>query len=217
MGESIVEKAIGAKILAIPGIELGYCARPSEVDVRIVGEAEAVARADAIIRDEIGLSIFSTDDELLETVVVKLLTGKKETLATAESCTGGLLANRITNVPGASKVFIAGYVTYANAAKIDILKVDSKLIGQHGAVSEQVVCAMAEGARARAGATYALSTTGIAGPSGGSSEKPVGTVYIALALPNEVRAKKLFFPNDRETFKQQTAQAAFEFLRRRLV
>jgi len=137
-GESIVEKAIGQQILAIPGAELGYCARPGEVDVRIVGDVSAVNQADEIIRRELGASIFSAADETLEQVIVSLLASRKETLALAESCTGGLLANRVTNVPGASDVFIAGYVTYANAAKIDALHVDPGLIEQHGAVSEPV-------------------------------------------------------------------------------
>jgi nicotinamide-nucleotide amidase len=216
-GESIVEKAIGEKILAIPGLELGYCARPGEVDVRIVGDAAAVERANTIIHAELGSSIFSTSDETLEEVLVKLLTERKETIALAESCTGGLLAHRMTNVPGASAVFLASYVTYENAAKIDILNVDSKLIAEHGAVSEPVVRAMADGARTRTRSTYALATTGIAGPAGGSEGKPVGTVYVALAAANETMAKKYFFPNDRATFKQMTAQAAFEMLRRTLI
>ncbi|MEP7015391.1 MAG: competence/damage-inducible protein A [Verrucomicrobiota bacterium] len=217
MGESIVERAVGKKILAIPGIELGYCARPSEVDLRILGDAGAIAGADEIIRKEIGLSIFSEKDENLEQVVVKLLGGRRATLAVAESCTGGLLAHRITNVPGSSDVFVAGYVTYANAAKIDILGVDPKSIEEHGAVSELVARNMAEGALARAGSTYALATTGIAGPGGGTAEKEVGTVYIALAAPEETVARKLFFPTDRETFKQMTAQAALDLLRRKLL
>ena len=217
MGESLVEEAIGEKVLAISGIELGYCARPGEVDVRIVGEASAVVRADAIIKEELGLSIFSTSGETLEEVLVKLLAGRKQTLAVAESCTGGLLAHRITNVPGASEVFVAGFVTYANEAKIDMLEVDSKLIEQYGAVSEPVACALAEAARLRARSAYALATTGIAGPTGGSREKPVGTVFIALASANETLVKKFLFPSDRETFKQLTAQAGFDLLRRKLM
>jgi len=185
--------------------------------VRIVGEPTAVERADVIIRNKLGPSIFSTSDETLEEVLVKLLAKRKETLAIAESCTGGLLANRITNVPGASEVFIAGSVPYANEAKTAMLAVDPNLIEKHGAVSEEVVRALAEGARARARSTYALATTGIAGPTGGSNEKPVGTVYIALAAPDEIVVKKLFFPSDRETFKQLSAQTAFDLLRRKLL
>ncbi len=217
LGESTIEEAIGDKVLAIPGIEVGYCARPGEVDVRIIGESDVVSRADAIIRKALGFSIFSANDETLEEVIVTLLAGRKETLAIAESCTGGLLANRITNVSGASAVFRAGYICYANEAKSDMLDVDPELIEKHGAVSEPIARAMAQRARIRARSTYALATTGIAGPSGGSPEKPVGTVYIAVATPTEIVVKKLFFPNDRKTFKQIAAQAAFDLLRKKLV
>ena len=218
IGESLVEKAIGEKVLAIQGIELGYCARPGEVEVRIIGEPDAIQDADAIIRDELGVSIFSAEDETLEAVVVKLLKQRKETLATAESCTGGLIANCITNVPGASEVFLAGYVTYANNAKSDVLNVDPKLIEKDGAVSELVACAMAEGARTRAASTYGLATTGIAGPNGGSDGKPVGTIHIALASEeSKTIAKKFFFPTDRDTFKQLAAQTALDLLRRKII
>jgi len=216
-GESLVEEAIGDRVLAVPGIELGYCARPGEVDVRIVGKAKAIEQADAIIKSTLGRSVFSATDETLEEVVVKLLVQRNQTVAVAESCTGGLLANRITNVPGASAVFPAGYVCYANQAKIDMLNVDPQLIEKHGAVSEQVARALAEHARACARSDYALATTGVAGPSGGSPEKPVGTVYIALAASGKTIAQKLFFPTDRETFKQIATQAALELLRRRLI
>jgi nicotinamide-nucleotide amidase len=216
-GESLVEEEIGDRVLAIPGIELGYCARPGEVDVRIVGKAKAIEQADAIIRSMLGPSIFSAADESLEEVIVKLLAQRSQTLAVAESCTGGLLADRITNVPGASAVFLAGYVCYANQAKIGMLDVDPQLIEKHGAVSEQVARALAEHARACAKSDYALATTGVAGPSGGSPEKPVGTLYVALAGSGETIVKKLFFPTDRETFKQIATQAALELLRRRLI
>ncbi|MEY2481421.1 MAG: nicotinamide-nucleotide amidase [Verrucomicrobiota bacterium] len=218
MGESTVENAIGQELLIIPGLEVGYCARPGEVDLRVIGGAAAMARADAIIRDKLGASIFSDRDEVLEQVLVQLLSECKETLALAESCTGGHLANRLTNVPGASAVFLASYVTYSNETKIDMLNVDPDLIQKLGAVSEEVARAMADGARARARSTYAIATTGIAGPGGGSEEKPVGTVYVALASSDEKTVSKRFnFPSERETFKGLTAQAAFEMLRRRLL
>ena len=217
-GESSVEEAIGEKVLAIPGIELGYCARPGEVDVRIIAKPEAIQQADAIIRSALGFSIFSTADETLEEVVVRLLTKRNQTLATAESCTGGLIANRITNVPGASIVFIAGYVCYANQAKINMLDVDPKLVERHGAVSESVARTLAEHARSCARCDYALATTGVAGPTGGSPEKPVGTVYIALASAElETIVKRFFFPADRETFKQLAAQSALDLLRRKIL
>jgi nicotinamide-nucleotide amidase len=218
VGESLVEEAISGKLMAIPGIELGYCARPGEVEVRIIGKAEAIDQADAIIKSALGLSIFSTGDESLEEVIVKLLASWNQTLAAAESCTGGLIANRITNVPGASNVFIAGYVCYANQAKSDMLNVDPKLIEEHGAVSEPVARALAQHARACAESDYALATTGIAGPTGGTPEKPVGTVYVALAsAKSKTIARKFFFPTDRETFKELTAQAALDLLRRQLL
>jgi nicotinamide-nucleotide amidase len=216
-GESLVEEAIGDHVLAIPGVELGYCARPGEVEVRIVGKSKAIEEADAIIKSTLGPSIFSATGETLEEVIVELLAKRNRTLAVAESCTGGLLANRITNVPGASAVFLAGYVCYANQAKIDMLNVDPQLIEKHGAVSEQVARALAEHARASARCDYALATTGVAGPSGGSPEKPVGTVYVALAAADETVANRFFFPTDRETFKQIATQAVLELLRRKLL
>jgi nicotinamide-nucleotide amidase len=216
-GESLVEEAIGDRVLAIPGIELGYCARPSEVEVRIVGKSKAIEQADAIIKSTLGASIFSAAGQTLEEVIVELLAKNNQTLAVAESCTGGLLANRMTNVPGASEVFLAGYVCYGNQAKIDMLNIDPPLIEEHGAVSEEVARALAEHARGRAGSNYALATTGVAGPGGGSPEKPVGTVYIALAASGETIAKKYLFPTDRETFKQIATQTALELLRKKLI
>jgi len=217
IGESLVEEAIGERISAIPDIELGYCSRPGDVDVRIIGESGVIEQADKIIRTTLGGAIYSTSEATLEEVIVELLTKRKETVALAESCTGGLLANRITNVPGASAVLLAAYVPYANQAKIDLLDVDQKLIERHGAVSESVARALAESARIRARSTYALATTGIAGPTGGSSEKPIGTVYIALASSGETTVKRFFFPSDRKTFKELAAQAGFDLLRRRLL
>jgi nicotinamide-nucleotide amidase len=216
-GESLIEEAIGERVLAIAGIELGYCARPGEAEVRIVGKLEAIKQADAIITSTLGSSIFSSTGETLEEVVVKLLAQRHQTLALAESCTGGLLANRITNVPGASEVFLAGYVSYANQAKVNMLNVDPQLIEKRGAVSEQVARALAENARNCAGTDYAVSTTGVAGPGGGSPEKPVGTVYIGAAAQDETITKRLFFPTDRETFKQVATQAALELLRKKII
>ena len=218
MGESIIEKKIGAAVLAVPGIELGYCARPGEADVRVIGNAEAVSIAERIIREKLGNAIFSVADETLAAVLVRLLSERKQSVAIAESCTGGFLANEITNVPGASNVFVAGCVTYSNEEKIRTLDVSRESIEKFGAVSDQVATEMAEGVRERTGATYAIATTGIAGPSGGSAEKPVGTVLIALSSEDQpTRCEKFFFPSDRETFKQLVAQRAFDMLRRALM
>src|SRR5204863_7148355 len=114
---------IGDLIAAVPGIEFGYCARPGEVDVRVIGSAEVVAQAEALIRKKLGNAIFTASDEALAAVLVRLLSERKQTLALAESCTGGFLADQITNVPGASKVLVAGYVTYSNEEKIRTLGV----------------------------------------------------------------------------------------------
>ena len=149
--------------------------------------------------------------------MVELLTKRNETLAVAESCTGGYLASCVTNVSGSSAVFLEGNVTYSNEAKIRALGVPGPVIERLGAVSEEVAAAMAEGARARSGASYALSTTGVAGPTGGTEEKPVGTVFIGLAsATGSTEVQKLFFPSDRLTFKQVVTQRALDLLRRRL-
>jgi nicotinamide-nucleotide amidase len=199
------------------GVELGYCARPGEVDLRIIGNHAQLEDASQLVLQRLGADIFTTDQRSIEQVIVETLTGRGETLAVAESCTGGYIANHLTNVAGASQVFLAGYVTYANAAKISALGVDAKLIDEYGAVSEAVACAMAEGALRVSGANYALATTGIAGPGGGSEQKPVGTVFIALAQrdkPTEVQ--KRAYPSDRETFKDLTSQTALDMLLRKL-
>ncbi len=217
LGESNVEDMVGAQILAIEGIELGYCARPGEVVVRCIGSPVMLQKVDAIVLERLQPHIVSCDDRPLEEVVVQKLAGRKETLAVAESCTGGFIANRITNVPGASEVFLEGFVTYANEAKTRELGVDANLIAAQGAVSREVAAAMAEGARRVASADYALSTTGIAGPGGGSEQKPVGTVFIALATKSgATQIEQHKFPTDRETFKWLVSQAALDLLRRQL-
>jgi nicotinamide-nucleotide amidase len=218
VGESLVEEAIGAELLALLGLEIGYCARPGEMDVRLVGDGSVLDEAERIVREKLGAAIFSADGAGLEEVVVKLLTERRQTLAVAESCTGGYLAHRITNVPGSSAVFLGGWVTYSNEAKVVALGVEVGLIEKHGAVSKKVAQAMAEGARANTKSDFALATTGIAGPAGGTEEKPVGTVFIALAAKDRpVSVQKKFFPDDRPTFKELTTQAALEMLRRRLL
>lgn len=216
MGESYVEEAIGEELLAIRGLELGYCARMGEVDLRVIGPAAVLKQADALVRAKLETSILSTTGENLETVTVRKLTAKEATLAVAESCTGGFLAHRLTNVPGSSAVFLAGYVTYSNQAKSAALGVDPALISEHGAVSAPVARAMAEGALSKSGATFALATTGIAGPGGGSEAKPVGTAYVALAGGDTTEVRHLFFPTDRETFKQLASQMALNLLREAL-
>jgi nicotinamide-nucleotide amidase len=223
IGESVVEEEIAPhlKPFLAAGMELGYCAHYGEVDVRLVARGaharKTVADAEAIVRQQLGKYIFGVDDDQLNAVVVKLLIERKQTLTLAESCTGGYVANRITDVPGASAVFLSGLVTYSNEAKQNLLGVRAETLAQHGAVSEPTVREMAEGARQRLGADYAIAITGIAGPSGGTPEKPVGTVFIALTTPKHTFVLNPINRFDRPTFKQVTCQQALELLRRNLL
>lgn len=151
-------------------------------------------------------------EQPVEMALVALCSRKGYTLATAESCTGGLIAHRITNVPGASSVFLGGVVAYANAVKTALLDVPEAMLAAGGAVAEAVAIAMARGARARLGADYAVAVTGIAGPGGGSPEKPVGTVYLAAAGPDACLARHARFTGDRDAIKAQTAETALRLL-----
>lgn len=222
IGESIVEEKITEPLRPFlkRGLEIGYCARFGEVDVRLTcqgAEAErVVADAEQVVHSILGKHIFGDGNELLESVLVRELTARGQTLALAESCTGGYVANRITNVAGSSAVFLGGCVSYSNQAKQELLGVPAEVLAQHGAVSEATARVMAEGARARFGSTYAVSITGIAGPSGGTAEKPVGTVYIAWAGPGPTVVLHQVNQYDRESFKFVTSQQALDLLRRKL-
>jgi nicotinamide-nucleotide amidase len=223
VGESVVEEKVEPLLTELfpKGLEIGYCARVGEVDVRLVGRGKnassLVDEAERMIRHKMGSFIFGDANENLETVIVRLLTERKQTLTLAESCTGGFISNRITNVPGASAVFLAGLVTYANVAKRGFLGVSAETLSTHGAVSEPVAREMAEGARNRVGSDFAVSVTGIAGPSGGTAEKPVGTVFIARARNGPTILKQFRNSYDRETFKFTTSQQALDLLRRELI
>lgn len=219
VGESLIEEKL-QPALAEPlaaGLELGFCARMGEVDVRLVahgeGGAALVEAATAIAARELADCVYGRGEETLEKIIVQLLTQRGQTVAVAESCTGGLIAHRLTNVPGASAVFLAGLCTYSNEAKQEVLKVPAETIATHGAVSEPTARAMAEGARAVTGADYALATTGIAGPSGGTPDKPVGTVHIACASAAGTTAEHRCHFTDRATFKQLISQVALNELR----
>ena len=222
MGESVVEETVAGPLKALTeaGLELGYCARTGEVDLRFVARgaqgAALVAEAAELARGLLGVAVYGEGDEQLEAVLVQMLTARNETLAVAESCTGGFLANRVTNVSGASAVFLAGLVTYSNEAKREFLGVQAETLAAHGAVSETVAREMAEGARRRTGATYALATTGIAGPTGETPGKPVGTVFIAVASPRGTSVLARVNRYERETFKFVTSQQALDLLRREI-
>ncbi|MGA3162771.1 MAG: CinA family protein [Verrucomicrobiota bacterium] len=152
----------------------------------------------------------------IEGIVVCLLTKRQQTLALAESCTGGCIAHRLTNVPGASAVFPGGVVAYSNAAKRKFLGVRAETLAAHGAVSEAVACEMAEGARERFGSDFAIGVTGIAGPDGGTKEKPVGTVFIALIGAFGTIVERKFNSSKRERFKEVTARQALKMLHSQL-
>lgn len=223
IGESRLEEMVAGHLQPFvkQGLQIGYCARPGAVDVRLCAYGESGSRivreAEIIVKKVLGGHVFGFDDDELETVIVRLLTEKKKTLALAESCTGGNIAHRITNVSGSSAVFLGGIVSYANSAKENLLGVRPETLAANGAVSEAVAREMAEGARKRFEADFAIAVTGIAGPDGGTRDKPVGTVYIALAGDFGVQVERKQNAFDRETFKQITAQQAFEMLRVKLI
>jgi nicotinamide-nucleotide amidase len=223
IAESLVQEKIAAPLgaLAAAGLEIGYCARAGQVDVRLsargAGSGKVVCEAEAIVQKILGGQIYGYDDETIEAVVVRLLTERSQTLALAESCTGGGLAHRVTNAPGASAVFPGGFVTYSNETKQKFLGVRAETLAAHGAVSEAVAREMAVGARSQLGADFAIAVTGIAGPAGGTKEKPVGTVFIGLAGAFGTVVERRLNSFERETFKEVTAGQALEMLRTRLV
>jgi nicotinamide-nucleotide amidase len=217
IGESDFHQGIDARLAEIPDLEYGYCAHIGEVDLRLIGTPAALAQGRAIALGHFQDFLISDDGSSLEATVVRLLAEKNLRLATAESCTGGLIACRITDVPGASAVFTHGFVTYANEAKVSLLGVCPADLENHGAVSETVARQMAAGALEASGADIAVAVTGIAGPDGGSPEKPVGTAWISLAVRSEeTSAFKVFHPRNRHDFKLAVSQAALESVRRML-
>lgn len=223
LGESALQEQIAAplQLLVEAGLELGYCARPGEVDVRLAARGEGadrvVSEARNLVKPLLAQYIYGENDDELEAVIVRKLATRKQTLALAESCTGGCISHRITNVPGASAVLLAGLVTYANNAKLKFLKVSPETLAVHGAVSEAVCREMAEGARRETGADYSIAVTGIAGPGGGSPEKPVGTVFMGVSSVKGTVVSQHLNRFERETFKRVTALQALELLLRQVV
>jgi nicotinamide-nucleotide amidase len=198
--------------------EIGYCARPGEVDVRLRGAGAKILQAGVEkLRELLGVAVYGEGVETMEEVVVGLARAAKMRLATAESCTGGLVASRITDVPGASEIFLGGWVTYGNEAKVRELGVKEESLAKYGAVSGAVAGEMAEGARRRAGADWAVSVTGIAGPVGGSPGKPVGLVYLGIAGAGRVETIEKKLVPERKTFKAMASQAALNLLRVKLL
>jgi len=193
--------------------------------VHLRATAPTEVEADALLREVghpivklLGDRLYTENaEESLEMVVGRLLRKQCATVAVAESCTGGLIAARLTEQGGSSDFFLGGYVTYSEAQKTDILGVAREMIAKHSAVSEAVAAAMAEGARKRSGATYALSTTGYAGPSGGTDFDPVGTVYLGVAGPQQTRVVRVRYGGDRGRVRALATQGALDLLRKTLI
>ncbi len=191
-----------------------------QIELHLTASASSSAEADAVLdravdelRSVLGSSVYSVEGEKLEAVVGRLLRDRHWTIAVAESCTGGLLASRLTDISGSSEYVDRGVVCYSNRSKIDLAGVPEALIAEHGAVSEPVARAMAEGVRAQARTDVGIGVTGIAGPTGGTSEKPVGTVCVAVVAPAKDWVRTFQFVGDREQVKYQSAQAALNMLR----
>ncbi len=208
----------------VPAVEATILAKLGQLElyltVRSPDEAHArssLDRAATSVATLLGDDVFSLDGTSLEGVVGQLLEARGEQIAVAESCTGGLVASRLTDVAGSSTYVERGIVAYSNRAKIELLGVSEVVLAEHGAVSEPVGCAMAEGIRTRSGATIGIGVTGIAGPGGGSTTKPVGTVVVAVAHHGAVRAQTFRFSGERDQVKFQASQAALDMVRRVLV
>jgi nicotinamide-nucleotide amidase len=219
MPESHVDEMLKPVTQSLQDVQYTILTSAGEIEIHLLApssSASELVSAAAEVRAIMGNKIFSEDAKTLEEVVGDLLKQAGKKVAVAESCTGGLLAERFTNVPGSSAYFERGFVTYSNAAKIDLLHVPVQLIEEHGAVSEPVAKAMAEGARA--GVDYALAITGIAGPEGGTPKKPIGTVFIALAdQAKETICREYNFPGDRNRIRYFSSQGALNLLRLRLI
>ncbi|NPB09528.1 MAG: CinA family nicotinamide mononucleotide deamidase-related protein [Thermodesulfobacteria bacterium] len=207
----------------LPGVVLGYYPVLPEIHLSLTVKHPSKEKAEELFRQAeakiyslFGEYIFGENDDLLEAVVGRLLEERGEMLAVAESCTGGLISSRITRVPGSSAYFERGVVTYSNRAKQEILGVPEEMIAKHGAVSEPVALAMAEGIRNLARTNYGLSVTGIAGPTGGTPEKPAGTVWIGFSCREATVAQCFLFPGDRHLVQDFSATTALDWLRRYL-
>jgi len=224
MGESAVDEKIAPVYTQYENPQTTILFNQSEIEIHLTARGRTEEEANALldhvvlqIEEQLGNAIFSFAGEKMEEVVGLKLSVGGYTLAVAESCTGGLLAQRLTDIPGSSKYFIEGVVTYANDAKVRALGVEPILLLEHGAVSAPVAEAMAEGIRRRAETDFGVSITGIAGPGGGTDEKPVGTVFIAIASEAGTEHRKLKLPGDRQLIRWRASQAALDLLRRRLI
>jgi len=218
-----VEERLGSWLGKEGDVSVSCAPVEADVHVRLLGRGATRALANAAlqpveaeVRAALGVDCYGQDEDLLETVVGRLLLAHGFTVSVAESCTGGLLGNRLTNIAGSSRYIERGVIVYSNRAKEELLGVPEPLLRAHGAVSEPVARAMAEGVCRISGSPCGLAVTGIAGPDGGSAEKPVGTVYIGCATPEGIEVRRCRFDGDRVAIKWQSSQTALDMLRRRL-
>ena len=223
-GESAVDEIAAPIYTAYPDIQTSVLFNRSEVEIHIAASSDmpekAQATADKLAGElaaALGNAVFSTNGQTMEEIVGIRLKQLGETVSVAESCTGGLIGRRLTEVPGSSDYFMEGAITYSNEAKIRTLNVPPEIIENYGAVSAECAEAMAAGMREYAGTDHAVSVTGIAGPDGGSEEKPVGTVFIGYAGPWGVKSVKIVLPGDRYLIRWRASQAALDYLRRQLM
>jgi len=224
LSETHIENLL--KDLARPreGLDIAYCVSFPEVEVKLRGEGEDEARLEGLLdataekaRERLGVHLVAEGGETIDSVVAGLFREKGVTLSLAESCTGGLIAKRVTDLAGSSAYFLEGAVTYGNDAKVRRLGVPADLLAREGAVSAAAAMAMARGIRTTSGSDIGLAVTGIAGPEGGTEDKPVGTVFLALASGSDCKAKKYHFNWSRDRIRTMTAFTALDWLRRHLL
>ena len=224
----VPESTLDAKIAPIytkyRNIETTLLAKPGQVEVRLTARGKNKEEAERLMKEladqidrELDDVVFARTEQSLEEVVGLFLVMKQATIAVAESCTGGMLAQRLTSVSGSSRYFMSGVVCYSNASKMELAGIPPLLLEMQGAVSEEVARGLAEGIRTRANTTIGVGITGVAGPAGGSAEKPVGAVHIAVATPSRTEHRRYLYPGDRERVRWQASQAALDMVRRELM
>jgi nicotinamide-nucleotide amidase len=224
LGESAVDERIAPVYTQYKNPQTTILFNDTEIEIHLTAQGKTEQEAELLldglagqIEERLGDSIFAFRGETMEEVVGLRLAVNGFTLAVAESCTGGLVSHRLTEIPGSSAYFMEGVVTYSNEAKTRLLGVPAELIEQHGAVSAEVAEAMAEGVKRRAATDFGLSVTGVAGPGGGTTEKPVGLVYISLADDAHTEHRRIMLPGDRHLIRWRASQSALDLLRRRLI
>ena len=224
LGESLVDSRVAPIYKRYPDVQTTILAGAGDVQFNLFTRADSMEaaqlRVDELageIEDELEDALYASKGESLEQIVGYYLQMRNATLAVAESCTGGLLADRITSVSGSSRYFLGGAIVYSNALKTKFADVPASLITEHGAVSREVAAALAEGIRKRCKATFGVGITGVAGPAGGTAEKPVGRVYHALAAENGTQVEERNFPGDRKRIRWFASQQALDMIRRKLM